>query len=215
MRMRSVVFDFDGTLVDSRPGIVSSLRLASEAYGLEPGGVGDWVIGPPAEMTIHRLMPNHGEAERREFLAVFRKIYARQGWTQSALYDGIVELLEELRRARLNLLLCTSKRKDLTLRLLDHFGIQSFFSAVAADEEHLESHDKKDLLRGLLEEQKIDPSSCAMVGDCTYDIEAAHAAGAKAVVALYGYGSRQELVAAGAEALCESPREITAAIDLL
>jgi phosphoglycolate phosphatase len=215
MHIRSTVFDFDGTLLDSKPGIVNCLHSVGTAYGLDTLGVADWIIGPPAEISIGRLMPGASEALRREFLAEFRRCYALHGWSDCSLYPGIVDLLCDLKRSHIRAYICTSKRKDLTVRLLDHFHLQGYFSAVAADEDHLASHDKKDLLIGLLERENIDAASCVMIGDSKYDMDAARAARLKAVAVLYGYGNREELVASEPDALCESPLEIFTSIDLL
>jgi phosphoglycolate phosphatase len=215
MRIRSAVFDFDGTLLDSRPGIVNCLHAVGKAYGLDTFGIADWIIGPPAEISIRRLMPGASEASRREFLAEFRKSYALRGWSHCSLYPGIVDLLVELKQSHIRTCICTSKRKDITLRLLDHFHLQQYFSAVAADEDHLVSHDKKDLLIELLERENIDSASCAMIGDSKYDMDAARAARLSTIAVLYGYGNREELVASQPDAFCESPRVIFSALGLL
>jgi phosphoglycolate phosphatase len=215
MSLHSVVFDFDGTLLDSKPGIVNCLQSVGAAYDLNTQGVANWIIGPPAEVSIRRLMPHVSEEKRHEFLIDFRKCYALNGWSDCSLYPGVVDLLDELKRNSIRAYICTSKRKDMTLRLLDHFHLREYFVAVEADEDHFTSHDKKDLLRGLVSQERIDASSCAMVGDSTYDMDAAHATGLKAVAVLYGYGRRDELIASGPDALCSSPWEVFAAIDRL
>lgn len=215
MSIHSAVFDFDGTLLDSKPGIVSCLQSVGTAYGLDTNGIADWIIGPPAEVSIQKLMPGASEALRREFLAEFRKSYTLHGWSDCSLYPGIAGLLEDLKKSGIRACICTSKRMDLTLKVLDHFHLAGYFSAVAADEDHLASHDKKDLLIGLLERENIDAATCVMIGDSKYDMDAAHAARMKAIAALYGYGIREELVASEPDALCESPRDIFTAIGLL
>jgi phosphoglycolate phosphatase len=210
--IRTVVFDFDGTLLDSKPGIVNCLQSVGAAFGLDTQGIADWIIGPPAEVSIQRLMPKASEAARREFLAEFRRSYMLHGWSNGSLYPGIADLLDDLKRSGVRACICTSKRMDLTVRVLDHFQIKGYFSAVAADEDHLPSHDKKDLLIGLVEREKINAASCVMIGDSKYDMDAARAARLKAIAVLYGYGTREELVGSEPDALCNSPRELFAAI---
>jgi len=204
----SVVFDLDGTLIDSKPGIVKCLKDICEMYGLNSGGIDDSVIGPPAEVTIRALMPDHGSEARGQFLKAFRECYAQVGWSDCSLYAGISDLLNDLRESEARIFICTSKREDLTLRLLDHFNLRGYFQAIAADKEELRSHDKRDLLAGLVEAERIDCSCGFMVGDSKYDIDAARANGMKTIGVLYGYGSPDDLVASRPDALCESPRAI-------
>ncbi len=204
----SVVFDFDGTLVDSKPGIISCLKSVSEIYGLDSGCIDDAVIGPPADETIKRLMPNHGSEVRGDFLKAFRECYAQKGWSDCSLYVGIIDLLEDLRDSGARIFICTSKREDLTLRLLDHFNLRSYFEAVAADRDELISHDKRDLLAGLIEAEGIDASSSFMIGDSKFDMDAARGNGMNTIGVLYGYGSQEELIASKPDGLCEAPRAI-------
>jgi phosphoglycolate phosphatase len=204
----SVVFDFDGTVIDSKPGIIRCLKSVSEIYGLDGGCINDAVIGPPAEETIKRLMPNHGSEVRGDFLKAFRESYALHGWSDCSLYPGIMDLLEDLRDSGARIFICTSKREDLTLRLLYHFKLRSYFQAVVADRDDLPSHDKRDLLAGLIEAEGIDVSSSFMIGDSKYDMDAARANGLNTIGVLYGYGSHEELVASKPDALCEAPRAI-------
>lgn len=204
----SVVFDLDGTLIDSKPGIVKCLKNQCEIYGLNSEGIDDSVIGPPAEVTIGALMPDHADEVRRQFLKAFRQSYAQVGWCDCSLYAGIPDLLNDLREFGARIFVCTSKREDLTLRLLDHFNLRGYFQAIAADKEELRSHDKKDLLAGLVETERIDSPCGFMVGDSKYDIDAARANGMNTIGVLYGYGTRDDLVAARPDALCESPMAI-------
>jgi phosphoglycolate phosphatase len=212
MRIRTVVFDFDGTLLDSKPGIVRCFEAAGAVHDLNTAGIADWIIGPPANESMQRLMPNCSEAERSVFLAEFRKNYALEGWADCSLYPGVVDLLNDLQTSAIKMYLCTSKRNDLSLKLLHHFNLSKYFSAVIADQDNLQSHDKRDLLTQLITGQNIDASSCVMIGDSKYDIQAAHAADTKAIAVLYGYGQRAELLDAGADAYCKSPDEVFAAI---
>ncbi len=209
MPIPSVVFDFDGTLIDSKPGIVKCLKNLCEMYGLNSLGIDDSVIGPPAEVTIKALMPDHGSEARGHFLKVFRECYAQTGWSDCALYEGISDLLEDLRDCGVRIFICTSKREDLTLRLLDHFNLRCYFQAVAADRDDLPSHDKRDLLAGLIEAEGIDVSRSFMIGDSKYDMDAGRANGMNTLGVLYGYGNDQELVDSQPDALCKTPRAIS------
>lgn len=215
MSIQFAVFDFDGTLLDSKPGIVNCFKTVGDEHGLDTRGIEDWIIGPPANETVRRLMPGCSETERRAFLSAFRARYAVKGWDECSLYDGAVDLLAELQKSGVGVYLCTSKRHDLTHRLLDLLKIRAYIRAAIGDHDELKSHDKRDLLAALIAKEGIDPTHCAMIGDSRYDIDAARACGAKAIAVLYGYGSRAELLAAKADAYCESPQDISAALEQL
>ena len=215
MRIHSVVFDLDGTLFDTKSGILQCLRAAADRFGVDTSILSDWVIGPPAEESAKRLMPGRSDAVRNEFLAAYRNEYSRNGWLQSTPYPGILSLIHWLRDHRIQIFICTSKRMDLTLKLLRHFQVEENFVAIAADDPSLKSHDKKDLLENLIAEQRIDVSRCVMIGDSTYDVEGAHATGMKVIAALYGYGTREELIGSGPDAMCESPSELRRILDTL
>jgi phosphoglycolate phosphatase len=204
----SVVFDLDGTLIDSKPGIVRCLRHVSESYGLDLSGIDDLVIGPPAEITISRLMPNHSAEARGQFLKTFRQCYARDGWSDCSLYRGITELLDRLKEGGTRIFVCTSKREDFTLRLVDYFNLRSYIEAIAADREDLPSHEKTDLLSDLIQTHAIDRSHGFMVGDSKYDMDAARATGMKAIGVLYGYGRNEDIIASRPDALCATAESI-------
>ncbi len=215
MRIQFVIFDFDGTLFDTKAGILHCLRSAGNAFGLDTSSLSDWVIGPPADESAKRLMPHYSAEARSKFLMAYRECYAMHGWSQSVPYPGIIGILEWLRTCRLQVFICTSRRLDLTLKLLHHYQIYEYFMAIAADDPELKNHEKKHLLKGLVSRENIDVNRCVMVGDSKYDLDAARAVGLKVIAALYGYGKREELVASAPDATCESPNELPAIIGSL
>lgn len=215
MRIRSIVFDFDGTLFDTKAGILHCLRSAGNAFGLDTSSLSDWVIGPPADESAKRLMPHYSAEARSKFLVAYRECYAMYGWSQSVPYPGIISILEWLRAYRLQVFICTSRRMDLTLKLLRHHQIYENFMAIAADDPALKNHEKKHLLNDLVSRENIDVNRCVMVGDSKYDVDAARAVGMKVIAALYGYGKRAELVASAPDATCEYPSELATLIGSL
>jgi phosphoglycolate phosphatase len=207
----TVIFDLDGTLTDSKPGILRCLRRALEATGTTWEEPLDWFIGPPVEQSIIRLLPSGDEAAREKLINLYRKYYDQYGWTENAIYPGIPELLAALRKQRARLLVCTSKREALALQVLRHFNLDKEFVAIYADR-GVKPHSKVGLLATLLAEQGIDPATAFMVGDRNFDIEAAHANYVRAIAANWGYGSAEELAAAHPLAACETPADVLALI---
>src|ERR1700748_1018790 len=129
--LRTIIFDLDGTLTDSRPGILGCLEAALRAHNIAWEGSLAWFIGPPAGQSFARLMPNSEPAFRTQVLKHYRACYAAKGWTENEVYPGIPELLTTLRERGVILYLCTSKRIEFTQRILDHFALAQFFSGVA------------------------------------------------------------------------------------
>ncbi|HEY0760689.1 MAG TPA: HAD-IA family hydrolase [Acidisarcina sp.] len=208
----AVVFDLDGTLTDSKPGVVNCLRKALTASGTPWDGPLDWFIGPPIQQSIVRLMPDGDDAARSVLIRHYRECYDRTGWADNAVYAGVPELLQTLRARGNRLFLCTSKPERFTLRILEKFALDQYFISVYSDREQ-KPHSKVDLLANLLEEQGLNPAAAVMVGDRHFDIEAATINGLHSIAVTYGYGSAGELEEARPTAICSTPLEVLSAID--
>ncbi len=208
-RLHSIIFDLDGTLTDSRQGILGCLERALRAYDISWEGSLAWFIGPPAGQSFARLMPDHEPAFRSQVLQQYRACYAASGWTENAVYPGIRELLTTLQERAIALYLCTSKREEFTRRILDHFALTPFFTGIVADHGASETHDKADLMTELLDGYSIDPSSSVMVGDREFDVLAARSVGLPSVAVLYGFGAAEELAAAQPDVTCASVEDLS------
>jgi phosphoglycolate phosphatase len=211
-KRRSAVFDLDGTLTDSKPGILGCLTKALAAHRVPWTGPLDWFIGPPADQSLRRLMPEADEASRFALLTDYRHCYDATGWQENAVYPGVPALLESLLASDWKLFVCTSKREDFTLRILQKFDLSRYFSAVYADKAQSLQHSKIALLRQLLEEQSLDKAQTVMIGDRHFDIDAARGNGIHSIAVTYGYGSCEELAAAGPDHTCHTVQEILPAI---
>jgi phosphoglycolate phosphatase len=148
-------------------------------------------------------------------LAFYRERFADVGLFENSPYEGIAEVLAALRESRATLLVATSKPRVYAERIVRHFGLDTHFTAVHGCELDGTREDKRDLLEHLLGHHGLAGAACVMVGDRDVDMRAARHHGAGALGALWGYGSRGELEQAGAHALCESPRDLPAALAAL
>ena len=203
MKMRrSAIFDLDGTLTDSKPGILGCLTSTLAANSIPWTGPLDWFIGPPADQSLRRLMPDADEASRAALLYDYRLCYDATGWAENSVYPGVPAMLESLQVSGWQLFLCTSKREDFTLRILEKFALSPYFLAVYADTAGSLHHSKTALLGRLLEEQSLDPATTCMVGDRNFDIEAARANGVISIAVTYGYGTSEELESARPDHTC-------------
>ena len=197
-------FDLDGTVTDSKTGIIRSVQHALGHFNVSRADDDLlYFIGPPLRDSFGKIF--EGDTAMAE-LAVqkYREYYTVTGIFENALYEGIADLLADLRGAGRVVTLATSKPEPFAVRILEHFGIASLFDHVAGAELTGPRNSKSSVLRhacGLC--GVADMQQCLMVGDRKYDVLGAHAVGMPCAGVLYGYGSRCELEEAGAECLCD------------
>jgi phosphoglycolate phosphatase len=206
----ALIFDLDGTLTDSKPGILSCLRKALDDHGVSYPGPLDRFIGPPVEEWALELLPEGSEEERLAVARDYRGYYDREGWKNNSVYAGVREMLVQLRREGFPLYVCTSKQQHFALRILDLFELTNLFTAVYGDRAEFSSHSKVALLARLLAECALDVRSAWMIGDRIYDIEAAHANGLRCLAAGWGYGPAEEC--ALADAIASTPADVRAQV---
>jgi phosphoglycolate phosphatase len=211
---RSVLLDLDGTLVDSQPGIVASCSATLRALGHEPGEALDIkrFIGPPLEEVLQALLQAYGDDRIGEAVAAYRRHYGESGLLGSVPYPGIGGALQEMRRAGLRLYLATSKREVFARRILENLELAACFDGIYGSVPGGKLDHKPELLAHILSEQDICASHSLMVGDRRHDIAGAHAVDMRALGVLWGYGSRDELEAAGADQLVEATADLARAV---
>ncbi len=198
-------FDLDGTLTDPGLGITNSVWHALNAFGIPVRDRSELYrfVGPPlipAFMEFYGL--SRGDAEKA--LKIYREYFVDKGIYENELLPGVPETLEALLNAKKRLYLATSKPEALSVRVLEHFGLQGYFEAVfAATMDETRTTKPEVLSYGLSVLHEPDLSTCLMIGDRKHDVEGAHAVGMQCYGVLSGYGSRQELEQAGADAIVD------------
>ncbi len=209
----SVLLDLDGTLIDSQHGIVASCRAALRALGHEPKPTLDLssIIGPPIDDIMRLLLEPYGDDRVAEAVDAYRADYGRSGLFESVAYPGVAQALAEMRQSGAKLYLATSKRRSFALRILEHLDLAAFFDGIYGSEPGDALDHKPELISHIAERHALAPGRCVMVGDRRYDIAGAHANGMRALGVLWGYGSRDELEAAGADDLVAEPDRLPAA----
>jgi len=211
----ALIFDLDGTLTDSKPGILGCLRKVLDDRNMGDQGPLDRFIGPPVEEWVVELLPNGTAADHAALARDYRACYDREGWNNNSVYPGVREMLVELRRQGFPLYVCTSKVQHFAIRILDAFQLSPLFTAIYGDKAEYTSHSKVDLLANLLREQVIDNKSAClaspwMIGDRTFDFDAARANGIRSLAAGWGYGTPEEW--AQADALAPTPADVAALV---
>ena len=202
----ALIFDLDGTLIDSKPGIVGCLRKVLDAWQIDYRGSLDRFIGPPAEVWTAALLPHGTEQVRAKLACDYRDCYDLEGWKEVSVFAGVREMLSQLCATGSELYICTSKQQRFATRILDVFALTESFDGIYGDELEYETHSKSVLLSKLLDERLIDRRLAWMIGDRVFDIEAAHANNVRCLAARWGYGANEEL--ASADNTAASPADV-------
>ena len=207
-----MLFDLDGTLTDSRVGIVRCLRHALDGLGVAgpPDAVLASFIGPPLRRTFATLLETSDPELVERAMTLYRERFGAVGLYENRVYEGVREMLDEVGRVTARVLVATAKPTVYAKRILQHFGLAHHFAGVYGAELGGRFEDKADLLAHLLATERIAPGTTVMVADRGADMTAAQRLGLHSIGILWGYGSRPELVAAGADWLCPAPGALVA-----
>ena len=211
--MDAIFFDLDGTLTNPKPGITRSIQYALQKLDHPTMPTEDeltWCIGPPLRASFVRLLG----AETSADLAVtyYRERFSDVGLYENGVYDGIADVLTSLCASGHKLFVATSKPHVFAERIIDHFGLRNHFERVFGSELDGTRVDKSHLLEYALKEALVDPAKTLMIGDRSHDMIGAKNNGMKGIGVLYGYGSRDELLQAGAHQVCATPGAILGCI---
>ena len=200
MKYTCCLFDLDGTLTDPGIGITNSVMHALKKYGITVTDRSELYsfIGPPLVESFRKY---YGFLEEQALQAVeyYREYFRAGGIFENKVYEGIPEMLEELRRQNCIIALATSKPYEFSLQILEHFNLRKYFEHIGAATMDGRISKKTDV---------IDKASVLMVGDRDQDIDGARANGLASAGVLWGYGSREELTNAGADHLAAVPADI-------
>ena len=191
-----ILFDMDGTLLDSAPGVTASAAQALAAVGAPVPAMDKLrrFVGPPM-IESFRTVSRLDEKTAQKALQHYRKAYADHGAEQSSPYDGIMDLLKQLHLAGIPMAVATSKVEDQAIRLARRFGMESYFITVCGASDSEGRASKAEVIAELLlrlRSEGVDISSPAMVGDRSYDVAGAAEHGIPTIFALWGYGEVEE-----------------------
>lgn len=202
MTRPALLLDLDGTLIDSRPGIVASLHAAMRDLGHTPDPAEDltWMIGPPMDQVIGQVLARWGDTRAQLAVDRYRANYVQLGLIGNAMYPGIEHAVRTLAETH-DLLLCTAKRTRFAVPILENLGLAKLFRGIHGTEDDGRFDDKAVLAAHIIATHGL--GRAAMVGDRIHDMEAAHANHLPAIGAGWGYGGRAELEAAGARVVLD------------
>lgn len=204
-----ILFDLDGTLTDSKPGITECIAYALEKENIPyTNDILDQMVGPPFRVSMHDFLGLEID-EIEKLIEIYRGVYEVYGYKNCKVFDGVRDMLSALKHAGKVLAVATSKPIKFTQMIMRDFELGKYFDYVAGASSDASKEAKSDVIQSALDNLHIeDKSKVLMVGDRLYDIEGAHAQGVDCAAVLYGYGSKEEFEKYGAEYILSSPKDV-------
>lgn len=205
-----ILFDLDGTISDPGIGITNSVAYALEKFNIKVKERTELYkfIGPPLQDSFAQFY-GFNEKECENAITYYREYFKERGLYENELYDGMEQLLKDIRNAGKKIILATSKPEKFAVEILEYFKIEQYFDMIAGATMDSSRSKKADVIAYALKESGIeDLSSVVMVGDREHDIFGAKENGIASIGVLYGYGDREELQNAGALHIVETVDEL-------
>lgn len=206
---KAVLFDLDGTINDSGPGIMNSVRYSLKKMGFPIPDDQELrrFVGPS---LVYSYMNYCGmtEEEARRAVDVYRECYLAGECYNLHVYDGIRELLADLNNAGIQCAVVTSKPQGMAQKILKHFEMDDYFDTVAGPDPDDASNEKYILINRALSTLGLDPEDAVMIGDSRYDVIGAKTVNCTSIAVTYGYGTRQELEAEAPDYMADSAEDL-------
>ncbi|MDE7244324.1 MAG: HAD hydrolase-like protein [Oscillospiraceae bacterium] len=205
-----ILFDLDGTLTDSKDGIINSVLNALNHFGIQAERENMLrFVGPPLHESFQEY---YGFSQEQIDIGIekFREYFNAKGWLENLPYPGIEDLLKDLKAAGKTLLVATSKPEQFAVRILEHFGLAQYFDHICgAPVNEQQGARKSRVIENALSYCSTPwQSDAVMVGDRRHDVTGAHEANLPVIGVLYGYGDREELEEAGADYIAADLTEL-------
>lgn len=207
----TIFFDLDGTLTDPGLGITNAILYALDKMGIEKPPREELYdfIGPPLKATLMARF-HLDDQQGTEALRLYREHYSTVGLLENEVYPGIPELLQKLQGAGKMLIVATSKPEIYTKCILEHFDLARYFHFVSGCTLEGERLHKDEVIAYAIDQCGLEgkEAEIVMIGDRKYDMESAKVNGLSRIGVTYGYGSKEELINAGANATADTPQEL-------
>ncbi|MBR5597855.1 MAG: HAD family hydrolase [Lachnospiraceae bacterium] len=205
-----ILFDLDGTLTDPEIGITNCVMYALEKFGIQVEDRKELhpFIGPPIQYSFQEFY-GFSEEDSKQAVAYFRERFAVKGLYENQLFDGIEELLKDLKAKGKKIILATCKLEEYGIAILKYFKIYEYFDFVAGSTIDGGRKEKEEVIAYALEMNQIqDKTNVIMVGDTKYDIIGANKNEIDSIGVLFGYGDYQELKETGATYIVDTIADI-------
>ncbi|MCD2256163.1 HAD hydrolase-like protein [Lactobacillus sp. CC-MHH1034] len=209
---KTVFFDLDGTLTDSKKGILNGLKYSFKAMNVPTPDdkTLQLFIGPPLNQTVQKYSEIQDPDQVQAFMAHFHDYYGETGWQENAVFPGIMPMLADLKAAGYDLAIATAKPEMFAKKISTRFGFDQYMTGLfaATDDEMTRTQKDEILAYGLARMPEKQLANIVMVGDRANDIAGGLVNRVHAVGVLYGFGAKAELVQAGAEVLADSVTDL-------
>lgn len=205
-----VLFDLDGTITESAPGIRKCIECTLDEMGYSHPDLSDYsnYVGPPLVNTFNGLCGLPID-KAYEAIVIYRKYYNIHGIENNFLFDGIKEVLDTLKENNIKIAICSSKTEHLAKAVLDFLGITEYFSAVCGSLPDGTRKEKEELIPYALDTLGInDNSKAVLVGDTKFDAKGARLTGTDFIGVSYGYGTIEQMKSEGAINIASNAKEI-------
>ena len=211
---QTILFDLDGTLTDPGLGITNSVMHALRKWGIEVTDRESLYrfIGPPLQDSFMQYYGFSAE-DAEKSVAYYREYFREKGLYENEVYPGVEKLLADLKAAGKTLAVATSKPEEFATRILKHFQLDGWFDVIAGATMDSSRSKKADVIAYCLDRLGVnDLAQVVMVGDREHDIIGAKKVGVDSIGVLVGYGSREELEAAGATYIAQTIPDVLKAV---
>lgn len=205
-----ILFDLDGTVSDSKPGIITCIKYALDGKGIKhpPAEIFDKMVGPPFRVSMKEFL-GLDMPMIEQLITLYRGKYEVDGWRDCRLYDGMTDVFAALKSAGKKLAIATSKPLKFTHLMIEGLGLSQYFDFVGGASCDASAETKADVIELVLKNLKAeDRSRVLMLGDRLYDIEGAHACGLDCGAVMWGYGNLEEFKEYGADYILDTPNDI-------
>lgn len=213
MKYKYILFDLDGTIAESAPGIRYSLEMTLRDMNVTGVDLSDYTkyIGPPLLDTLRNLCKLPPQLCERGY-DIYKQYYARKGIFMNRPYDGIEEVLKSLKHTGARLAVCSSKLEESALRVMKDIGLDAYFDAICGSNRDGTRKDKRDLIPYAVEKlggSMNERERAVMLGDTYFDAKGAEECSVDFIACLYGYGDNKEMEKYNPAAFAREPGDIS------
>lgn len=213
--MKSVLFDLDGTLIDTSEGITKSAQYALAKFGIDEPDLSKLTcfIGPP---LTYSFMTHYGftEEQAKNAIGVYRERYTPIGIYESMIFPHVKEAIQELKKRGYRVGVASSKPEPACHVVLDYFGITELFDDIVGSTFDGRISTKEDVLDEVFRRwEDASKKNTLLVGDTIFDVKGANYKGIDCIAVSFGFGDVQEMLGAGAKAVCNDMRELPDLVD--